>query len=192
MRHMVEVPQPEYVTPIVRADGPIKLAEYDPSWVEQFAREGDTHPYGAGLPVSWVTPRRFRRLFPFSPLSQSYISCSSSGTPQTSRHMSLNSRQPDTCCICESPTGGEHRLLKDHNPDVQIHVFTVGSSEVERMLLFRDRLRSHIEERDLYERTKRELAARQWVYTQDYADAKSSVVEGVIARANADLQSPKP
>jgi GrpB-like predicted nucleotidyltransferase (UPF0157 family) len=39
MRHMVEVPQPEYVTPIVRADGPIKLAEYDPSWVEQFARE---------------------------------------------------------------------------------------------------------------------------------------------------------
>jgi GrpB-like predicted nucleotidyltransferase (UPF0157 family) len=71
-------------------------------------------------------------------------------------------------------------------------VFTVGSSEVERMLLFRDRLRSHIEERDLYERTKRELAARQWVYTQDYADAKSSVVEGVIARANADLQSPEP
>jgi GrpB-like predicted nucleotidyltransferase (UPF0157 family) len=90
------------------------------------------------------------------------------------------------------PDWWEHRLLKDHNPDVQIHVFTVGSSEVERMLLFRDRLRSHIEERDLYERTKRELAARQWVYTQDYADAKSSVVEGVIARANADLQSPEP
>jgi GrpB-like predicted nucleotidyltransferase (UPF0157 family) len=71
-------------------------------------------------------------------------------------------------------------------------VCTVGSSEVERMLLFRDRLRSHIEERDLYERTKRELAAGQWVYIQDYADAKSSVVEGIIARANADLQSPEP
>jgi hypothetical protein len=29
----------------------------------------------------------------------------------------------------------EHRLLRDHDPDVQVHVFTVGSSEVERMLL---------------------------------------------------------
>jgi GrpB-like predicted nucleotidyltransferase (UPF0157 family) len=64
-----------------------------------------------------------------------------------------------------------------------VHVFTDGSSEVERMLLFRDRLRSRPEERELYERTKRELAARRWAYIQDYADAKSSVVEEIIARA---------
>lgn len=51
------------------------------------------------------------------------------------------------------------------------------------MLLFRDRLRAHPEERELYERTKRELAARQWGYVQDYADAKSQVVEEIIARA---------
>jgi GrpB-like predicted nucleotidyltransferase (UPF0157 family) len=51
------------------------------------------------------------------------------------------------------------------------------------MLAFRDRLRSHPEDRDLYERTKRELAARRWAYVQDYADAKSAVVESIIARA---------
>ena len=62
----------------------------------------------------------------------------------------------------------------------------VGSPEVERMLLFRDRLRSHPEDRDLYQRTKRELAAARWSYVQDYADAKSSVVEQIIARAQAD------
>ena len=71
---------------------------------------------------------------------------------------------------------------------MQIHVFTVGSTEVERMLLFRDRLRSHPEDRELYERTKRELAAARWSYVQDYADAKSSVVEEIIARARADIR----
>lgn len=60
-------------------------------------------------------------------------------------------------------------------------VVAVGSEE--RMLLFRDRLRSHPDERDRYERTKRELAARRWTHAQDYAEAKSAVVEEIIARA---------
>jgi GrpB-like predicted nucleotidyltransferase (UPF0157 family) len=82
------------------------------------------------------------------------------------------------------PDWYEHRFLRD--PDVQVHVFTAGSPEVERMLLFRDRLRARPEERELYERTKRELAARRWDHIQDYADAKSSVVEEIISRARGD------
>ena len=66
-----------------------------------------------------------------------------------------------------------------------MHVFSVGSPEVERMLLFRDRLRSRAEERELYQRTKQALATRRWDYIQDYADAKSSVVEEIISRAQA-------
>ena len=66
-----------------------------------------------------------------------------------------------------------------------MHVFTIGNPEVERMVLFRDRLRARPDERDLYLRTKRELATRRWNYIQDYADAKSSVVEGIISRAQA-------
>ena len=69
---------------------------------------------------------------------------------------------------------------------VQIHVFTVGSIEVDRMLLFRDRLRSCAADRELYQRTKRELAAARWAYVQDYADAKTSVVEDILARARDD------
>jgi GrpB-like predicted nucleotidyltransferase (UPF0157 family) len=53
------------------------------------------------------------------------------------------------------------------------------------MLLFRDWLRTRSDERELYERTKRELAARRWDYIQDYADAKSSVIEEIIFRARA-------
>ena len=68
---------------------------------------------------------------------------------------------------------------------IDLHTFSEGSSEIVRMLAFRDWLRSHDDERELYLRTKRELAARHWVYVQDYADAKGEVVEAIIARALA-------
>ena len=55
------------------------------------------------------------------------------------------------------------------------------------MLAFRDRLRSRRRRaRTCTLRTKRELAARDWVYVQDYADAKGEVVEGILARAAAE------
>jgi GrpB-like predicted nucleotidyltransferase (UPF0157 family) len=45
------------------------------------------------------------------------------------------------------------------------------------MLLFRGRLRSNISDRRLYEQTKRRLAEKHWKYSQNYADAKTEVVE---------------
>jgi GrpB-like predicted nucleotidyltransferase (UPF0157 family) len=51
------------------------------------------------------------------------------------------------------------------------------------MLAFRDRLRRDEEDRKLYERTKRELAARTWKYMQNFADAKSEVVREILTRA---------
>ena len=79
----------------------------------------------------------------------------------------------------------QHRLLKGADPAVNLHVFTTGCDEIHRMLLMRDWLRTHPEDRDLYGRTKRGLAARRWKYTQHYADAKSTVVAEILARAEA-------
>ena len=56
------------------------------------------------------------------------------------------------------------------------------------MLCFRDWLRTHPEDRELYVNTKCELAQRESTYTQDYADAKSEVVEQIIARAMASAR----
>ena len=81
------------------------------------------------------------------------------------------------------PGWHQHRFLRAHDPEVQIHVFAVSSQEAERMLLFRDRLRADEDERALYEKAKRRLAARSWTRVHDYADAKSEVVEEIIARA---------
>jgi GrpB-like predicted nucleotidyltransferase (UPF0157 family) len=84
------------------------------------------------------------------------------------------------------PEWHEHRVFKGPDTDINLHVFTVQSTEIDRMLLFRDWLRTHDDDRELYERTKRDLATKDWKYVQNYADAKTEVVEAIIARARAE------
>ena len=81
------------------------------------------------------------------------------------------------------PEWHQHRLFREQEPRVNLHVFGPDCEEVRRMLAFRDHLRRDEADRMLYERTKRELAARQWDRVQDYADAKSEVVGEIMARA---------
>jgi GrpB-like predicted nucleotidyltransferase (UPF0157 family) len=71
------------------------------------------------------------------------------------------------------PEWFNHRLLKTPNAGVNLHVFGQGCEEIARMLAFRDWLRTHDDDRALYERAKQELAQRTWKYMQNYADAKS-------------------
>ncbi len=52
-------------------------------------------------------------------------------------------------------------------------------------LRFRDRLRADHADRERYAAAKRELAARDWKFVQQYADAKTEVVHEILARAEA-------
>jgi GrpB-like predicted nucleotidyltransferase (UPF0157 family) len=83
------------------------------------------------------------------------------------------------------PDWYQHRVFKGPDTDINLHVFTDDCEEIGRMLLFRDHLRADAADRALYARTKRDLAQRVWKYTQNYADAKTAVVETIIARARA-------
>lgn len=90
-------------------------------------------------------------------------------------------------CIRE-PDWHEHRVFRTrrelgHDRDVNLHVYTADCTEYDRDLVFRDWLRSHDDDRNLYERTKRELATRDWKYLQNYADAKTGVIDEILARA---------
>ncbi|MEU2123866.1 GrpB family protein [Nocardia niwae] len=69
--------------------------------------------------------------------------------------------------------------------DVNLHVLSPesGAPEIERILAFRDWLRTHDDDRVYYERTKRELAQREWKFVQHYANAKSTVIEEILGRA---------
>lgn len=84
------------------------------------------------------------------------------------------------------PDWHQHRLLRGTDREVNLHVFGPGCPEVARMLAFRDWLRAHPEDLDRYERAKRDLATRTWAYVQDYADAKSQVVEEILAKARRE------
>ena len=84
------------------------------------------------------------------------------------------------------PDWHEHRLFKGPDTDVNLHVFTAGDAEIATMVRFRDRLRTNSADRELYERTKTELAARTWAYVQDYADAKTEVIAMILERAVAE------
>lgn len=77
----------------------------------------------------------------------------------------------------------QHRLLRREPRLVNLHVFSVGCSEVAQMTGFRDWLRTHPEDRHRYEQAKRALAERDWGEVQDYADAKTDVIQEIKRRA---------
>jgi GrpB-like predicted nucleotidyltransferase (UPF0157 family) len=81
------------------------------------------------------------------------------------------------------PKWFEHRMLKTPRFDGNLHVFSDGCEEIDRMIVFRDWLRLHEEDRRLYEDAKHKLAARTWKNVQNYADAKSEVIKEIFARA---------
>jgi GrpB-like predicted nucleotidyltransferase (UPF0157 family) len=88
------------------------------------------------------------------------------------------------------PEWHEHRLLRRADPAVNLHVFAAGAAEISAMLAFRDHLRADRRDRELYLRTKVELAGRTWEHVQDYADAKSDVVAEVMGRARPRFAAP--
>lgn len=82
------------------------------------------------------------------------------------------------------PRWFEHRMFKKEIPSVNLHVFSQGCPEAERMLRFRDYLRSHPEAKKRYGDAKRELVKRDWDYIQQYADAKTDVIKEILAEAD--------
>ena len=88
------------------------------------------------------------------------------------------------------PDFHEHRMFRTPERDAHLHVFSLGSSEIERYLTFRDRLISNPDARREYEETKRDLAARDWPDMDAYARAKTECVERMIAAARAAREVP--
>ena len=76
-------------------------------------------------------------------------------------------------------------MFKEPGTDINLHVFSEGSPEAERMLRFRDWLINNDDDRRLYAQTKRELAAKTWKYVQGYSDEKTEVIQAILKRASA-------
>jgi GrpB-like predicted nucleotidyltransferase (UPF0157 family)/trans-aconitate methyltransferase len=92
--------------------------------------------------------------------------------------------------VIREPEWEAHRCFKGPDTNVNLHVYSPFTTQIERNLLFRDRLRAKTGQRDLYADTKRELAKRTWKYIQHYSDAKTAVVEEIIGRARLAQLAP--
>jgi GrpB-like predicted nucleotidyltransferase (UPF0157 family) len=77
----------------------------------------------------------------------------------------------------------EHRMFKGPDADINLHVFSSGCPEIGRVLRFRNWLRRDAADRDLYARTKLALAEKDWRDVDEYAVAKTAVIEEILARA---------
>jgi len=76
-----------------------------------------------------------------------------------------------------------HRMFRSFEHDVHVHVWRNTDPEISRYLRFRDRLRVSPDDRRAYEQLKRDLATRPWDDMNQYANAKSLLIEDILARA---------
>jgi GrpB-like predicted nucleotidyltransferase (UPF0157 family) len=171
------------VGPLTPHNATITLVEYDDEWPRLFAREAErirailgqlacqVEHVGStsvpGLPAKPIVD--ILLTVPDSADEASYL------PPLEAAGYVLRIREPQWF---------EHRLFKGPDTAVNLHVFTVGSAEIDRMLRFRDRLRINAGDRDHYARVKRELAQRTWRHVQHYADAKTGVIREILGRAD--------
>jgi GrpB-like predicted nucleotidyltransferase (UPF0157 family) len=160
----------------------VVIAEYDPAWPALYAAEAER--------VRGVLGERVLRLehvgstsvpgLPAKPVIDMLLVVADSA--DEAAYVPAMEQAGYTLRIRE-PEWFEHRLFKGPLTDINLHVFSDGCAEIDRMLRFRDWLRSHPADLQLYLSTKRLLAQREWDQTQDYADAKTEVVREILARA---------
>lgn len=160
----------------------ITLADYDPAWPELYAREATRIRAALGERVlllehvgSTSVPKLAAKsridillVVPNSAVEASYV------PDLEAAGYVLHIREPDWF---------EHRMFNGPDTAVNLHVHSPDCSEAQRMVQFRDHLRRSEADRELYEQTKRELAGRVWAHGQNYADAKSDVIDEILARA---------
>ena len=160
----------------------IRLVAYDPNWPSHFLRQAERirialsgkvllleHVGSTSVPGLSAKPVIDMLLAVADSADES-----SYAPPLEAEGFVFRIREPDWF---------EHRLLKAPDIKGNLHVFSEGCDEIDRMLTFRNWLRTHDDDRNLYERTKHELAARTWSDVQNYADAKSEVIEEILLRA---------
>lgn len=75
------------------------------------------------------------------------------------------------------------RRFQDGLRTHHIHMVEIGTEFWKRHLAFRDYLRGHPSTANEYAVLKRELAKREWNDMNDYADAKTTFIRSIEARA---------
>jgi GrpB-like predicted nucleotidyltransferase (UPF0157 family) len=170
------------IGPVQSLNAPIEFADYDPSWPSSYEREAD----------------RIRSILNDRAVRIEHVGSTSVPSLLAKPIIDIVLEVPDSAdedaYVPDMEAAGyvlrireadwfEHRLFKGPDTNINLHTFSAGCAEVDRMVMFRDWLRTNAADRELYARIKRELAAKDWRFVQQYADAKTAVVTEIMARA---------
>ena len=167
----------------VRLDGQVVLDDPDPAWVDLYRREETRIRDALGdraLLVEHVGSTSIPDLAA-KPIIDIVLAVADSSDEGT--------YLPDLeaegyVLVIREDDWFEHRVLKGPDTDINLHVFSAETSEIKRMIAFRNHLRAHSADRMLYENVKRELASQEWTYVQNYADAKTHVIAEILQRTS--------
>lgn len=165
-------------------NGPITLVPYDPEWPALYAQESTRIREALGVRVvqlehigSTAVPGLTAK-----PIIDIMLIVEDSGDEDAyvpalnAAGYILRIREPDW---------DEHRCLKGPDTNVNLHVWSRGARQIQRHLRFRDRLRTNDADRERYAETKIRLAAQDWTFVQNYADAKNDVIDEIMRRAQS-------
>jgi GrpB-like predicted nucleotidyltransferase (UPF0157 family) len=167
-----------------RLTEPIEIREYDPEWPQLYAREEARIRSVLGDRVARIEHAGSTSVpgLPAKPIVDIVLE-----VPDSAEEASYvpELEAAGYRVTIREPEWFEHRVFKGPDTNVNLHTFTAGCEEVDRMLLFRDHLRANDADREFYATAKRELATHDWKYVQQYAEAKTAVVQEIAERARA-------
>jgi GrpB-like predicted nucleotidyltransferase (UPF0157 family) len=138
---------------------PIEIHDYNPQWPRLYQREEDRLRLVLGeraLRIEHAGSTSVPEL-PAKPIIDAVLEVAdSSDEAAYAAHLeaagyTMTIREPDWY---------QHRLFRGPDTNINLHVFSACCEETVRMIAFRDWLRHDKADRDLYARTKRELAGR--------------------------------
>jgi GrpB-like predicted nucleotidyltransferase (UPF0157 family) len=165
-----------------RLTGPILIHDYDPAWPRLYALECERIRAALGplaLAVEHVGSTSVPGLAAKPIIDIDLIVADPTDEPAyvpalEAAGYALRLREPQWY---------EHRMFKDFDPEVNLHVFGPDCDEHLRHLVFRDWLREHPEDRERYEAEKRRVAARPLRFMAQYAEQKTGTVVAILRRA---------
>jgi GrpB-like predicted nucleotidyltransferase (UPF0157 family) len=159
----------------------IVIEDYDPAWVDRFAAARsllDEALGGAVIAIEHVGSTSVPGL-PAKPVID--IDLLIEDTADESGYVPALETVGYRLVLRE-PWWCGHRMLVSPAEDVHLHMWPKDAPEPVRHRLFRDWLRSHPEDRDLYAAAKRRLARDTVDQPAAYSLAKNDVIDDIYAR----------
>ena len=163
----------------------IQVVAYDPGWTEIFHKEARNIRRALGkrtLSVEHVGSTSVPDL-PAKPVIDIVLVVADSAA-ENEYTQALESAGYRLCI--REPEWYQHRMFKGREDRLNLHVFSAGCPEIDRMVTFRNWLRISKADRELYAHVKQCLAQQHWVYTDDYANAKTEVIKEILSRATVE------